>query len=533
VGTLPAGTPVCRSALPGSGSGGGALDPNCVPYNIFSEGGVTPAALAYLQTPGFQRGNVQETVANANFTILGGEYGIQLPWATRGPAINFGGEYRKESLRLDVDQAFATGDLAGQGGPTLPVSGSFDVRELFTEVELPIVQENFIHDLTLRAGYRYSKYKVAGNSFSTDTYKVEGEFAPIRDVRLRGSYNRAVRAPNVVELFSGQQVGLGGTNDPCAGDAVGGLVNGNTFEQCARTGVTATQFGNINDNPANQFNAQFSGNVNLEPEVADSYTAGIVLQPSFIPGLAVTLDYFDIEVRNTITTIGFDTTIAQCIQSGDPFFCSRIQRAPGNGSLFLSPNGFIQDPNTNIGGLRTKGMDINGSYARRIGGMGTLNLSLVGTYLRDLTTNPLADIEYDCVGFFGGQCGTPNPKWRHKFRAGFTLPNGIGLSGQWRHFSRVLSSGLSDDEDLAAAPTASAVFPGNRRIPQQNFFDLALSARLADRYNFRLGANNIFDREPPVVGSQVLSGVTGNGNTYPQVYDALGRYLFAGVTVDF
>ena len=189
--------PTCRSVIDGT-------DPNCVPWNIFVEGGVTPEALAYLQTPGFSRGDVQETVAQLNFTLEGGEYGFQFPWSDRGVGINVGAEYRKEKLRFDTDTAFTTGDLAGQGGPTIGVHGQFDVRDLYGEIQVPIVSNSFIDELTFSAGYRYSDYEVADRHFSTDTYKVSLEFAPIKDIRLRGSYNRAVRAPNVVELFSAQ-----------------------------------------------------------------------------------------------------------------------------------------------------------------------------------------------------------------------------------------------------------------------------------------------------------------------------------------
>jgi iron complex outermembrane recepter protein len=140
-----------------------------------------------------------------------------MPWAETGVGFNIGAEYRKERLDLKVDEQFRTGDLAGQGGPTPPVSGEFDVRELFAEVQLPIVQNNFIHDFSINAGYRYSNYNVAGNRTNTDTYKLAAELAPIPDVRFRGSYNRAVRAPNIVELFFPQNLGLGGTVDPCAG----------------------------------------------------------------------------------------------------------------------------------------------------------------------------------------------------------------------------------------------------------------------------------------------------------------------------
>ncbi|HWJ58394.1 MAG TPA: TonB-dependent receptor [Sphingomicrobium sp.] len=195
------GLPVCRSVLNGT-------DTSCVPFNVFAQGGVTPATEAFLQTPGLQTGNVNETIADANFTFEGGEYGLQTPWSDRGIGVNVGAEYRKESLATQVDVTSQTGDLAGSGGPTLPVSGFFDVRELFTEVQVPIVSHSFFEDLTVTGGYRFSDYKVAGNHFSTDTYKIAAEFAPIRDIRLRASYNRAVRAPNVVELFSTQSLGL-------------------------------------------------------------------------------------------------------------------------------------------------------------------------------------------------------------------------------------------------------------------------------------------------------------------------------------
>jgi outer membrane receptor protein involved in Fe transport len=523
-----AGNLVCRAALTG-------IDTACVPYNIFAEGGVTQEALTYLQTPLMLRGHVNETIANANMTFEGGEYGLQTPWSDRGIGMNVGAEYRKESLQTVVDENFRLGEGAGQGGPTLPVAGSFDVRELFTEVQIPIVSHSFFEELTLTAGYRYSDYKVAGNHFNTDTYKVALEFAPIRDIRARASYNRAVRAPNVVELFSSVGLGLAGNNDPCAGAVVGGLVQGNTFEECARTGVTAAQFGVIPKNPANQYNALFGGNPNLSPETADTYTAGLVLQPRFIPGLAVTVDYFNIKVKDLVGTLGFSTILDQCLTSGDPFFCSKIHR-DSSGSLWLDNSANVELTNTNIGGLKTKGVDLNASYAHRFGGMGTLNLSLVGTWLDELSVDtgvvPLSgggNGVYDCAGLYGATCGTPNPEWRHKFRVGFTLPNGLGISGQWRYFSKVLNDTTSNDPDVPAGSEA----PSDFKMPSQSYFDLALTARLADRYNFRLGANNIFDKEPPVASGSVVGPPFGNGNTYPQVYDALGRYLFAGVTIDF
>ena len=509
----PGGVPTCRSTIQG-------IDPNCVPYDIFGNGTVTPAALTYLQTPGFSRGNTQETVLTGSVTGQLGNYGVQSPWATNGVAINVGAEYRKERLEFNTDQAFSTGDLAGQGGATIGVTGEFDVRELFTEVQIPVISDRpFFEQLEFRAGYRYSRYDVADNHFSTDTYKFEGEWAPVRDIRFRGSYNRAVRAPNIVELFSAQSVALDGSTDPCAGVAVGGLVNGFTAAQCARTGVTAAQFGNIKPNPAEQYNGLLGGNPNLTPETADSYTLGVVLQPRMLPRFALTIDAFDIRVRNTIGVVGADLILERCVTTGDPFFCSRINRAPGSGSLFVGTNGYVRDLNENVGRLRTRGIDINGSYTQPLGGMGSLAFSFVGTYLKDLTSEPIAGTVNECSGKFGAICGTPNPEWRHKARVTFTAPNGIGLSGQWRYFSAV------DNDTIPKVPTL-----GGLAIPAQSYFDLVMTARIGDHYNFRVGVNNIMDRIPPTL---VTPAPFGNGNTYPQVYDSLGRFVFAGVTLDF
>jgi len=562
-----AGTPVCRSALPGTGPGGTALDASCVPYNIFRTGGVTPQALGYLQVPLLSRGNVNETIADANVTIEGSEYGIQTPWADRGVGLNVGAEYRKEALNFQVDSEFQSGDGAGQGGATLPVSGSFDVRELFAEFQVPIVEHSFIDEFTLTGGYRYSDYKVAGRHFSTDTYKLDARLAPIPDILFRGSYNRAVRAPNVVEQFSPGNVALGGSADPCAGAAVGGLVNGFTAAQCANSGVSAAQFGNINPNPANQYNAFFSGNTNLSPETADTYTAGVLLKPRFIPGLSLSADYYDIKVKNLVGVIPYQAILQNCITTANPVTCGAIHRAAGSGSLWLSPTGFVDQITTNIGGLRTKGIDVNAAYSRKVFGLGTLNVSLVGTYLKNLITDTglrpnstfagsALDGKFDCANFYGTTCGTPNSKWRHTLRTGFTLANGLGISGRWRYFGKVKFDARSSDCDLGTnvaahappfggtgSPTAvpahcgiattdNNFIPGDSKISAQSYFDLALSARITDKYNFRLGVNNILDKEPPVVGSEAASPPFANGNTYPQVYDALGRFMFAGVTID-
>ena len=501
--------PVCRSAIDGT-------DPACVPYNIFSPGTVAPsqAAIDYLSTPGFSRGIVSEQVASAYVSGSLGEYGIQSPWSSEGVGLVFGAEYRKERLEFQSDVAFQTGDLAGQGAPTLPVNGSFDVKEFFTEMRIPIVQDGFLYDFSVTGGYRYSDYSTGA---TTDTYKIEGELAPTPDIRLRGGYNRAVRAPTVQDLFAPQRVALDGSTDPCSGAPIAAGDIG-----CLASGLTVGQV--VAPNPASQYNGLIGGNPDLVPEIADTYTVGVVLTPTFLPGFTASVDYFNIKVEGAIQGIGADTILEQCDRdTADPFFCGLVNR-DNSGSLWRSSAGFVTDLSQNIGKLATAGVDVQAAYSREIGSAGRLNMSFVGTWLDSNRFNPgvpgLEDTE--CVGTYGNVCGVPTPEWRHQARVGFDFANGAGASVRWRHFGSVVVDNLS--------PTTR---PGIAGFDAQNYFDLALTFEVGDHYDFRLGANNIFDREPPVTGSQACPAGFCNGNTFSQVYDALGRYLYAGVTLEF
>lgn len=510
------GVATCRSVVDGS-------DPNCVPYDIFGTGTVSNAAVNYLATPGFSRGQVEEQVASLSFTGQLGKYGIQSPWATDGIGIAVGTEYRKESLNLDTDVAFQTGDLAGQGAPSLPVNGSFKVYEAFGEARVPIAQQSWVYDFSLEGGYRYSSYEVGDRSFATDTYKLGAEFAPVRALRIRGAYNRAVRAPNVQEFFAPQRVALNGSTDPCA-DRVLTAADAGCLAQGLRVGQR------VASNPSAQYNGLIGGNPNLSPETADTYTAGVVLQPTFLPffrNLAITVDYFNIKVENVVQGIGQDTILADCTANAASPYCALINR-DASGSLWRSPGGFVTDTQQNIGSLKTSGIDVGASFSQSLGGMGQVALNFNGTWLNNLETNNGVSDAYDCAGLFGNVCGTPAPEWRHKARVTFTMPDGIGISGQWRYFGPVGLDVASGQSGLTGS-----VSQFNRRIGSQSYFDLNLTANVGDSYTFRLGVQNLLDREPPLVSSQACPAGFCNGNTYPVVYDALGRYLYAGITLDF
>ncbi|MEZ5680313.1 MAG: TonB-dependent receptor [Erythrobacter sp.] len=522
------GNAVCRSALDGT-------DPACVPWDIFNPGSPPSAASTnYLSTTGISRGVVSEQVVSGYLSGNLGEYGVQTPWASEGFGLVLGAEYRKEKLEFYSDASFQAGDLSGQGAPTLPVSGSFDVKEFFTELRLPLVQDSWLYDFTVTGGYRYSDYSTGA---TTDTYKIEAELAPTPDIRFRGGYNRAVRAPTVQDLFAPVRVQLNGSTDPCAlTDAAGNPAAISAADVgCIAQGLSIGQV--VTANPAEQYNGQVGGNPNLLPEKADTYTLGVVLTPTFLPGFNASIDWFKIDLVDAIQGYGQDTILAVCTDTADPFFCSLIKR-DGSGSLWRSSAGYVEDFSTNVGGVGTEGIDVQVGYTRQIGDLGRLNFNFIGTWLDSLTLDPgfSQAPEYDCAGLFGNTCSAgilswgPNPEWRHTMRLGFDFANGIGTSVRWRYFDSVVN------EDGVAGgpnPNGGAPRPGNAGFPAVSYFDLALTAEVGDHFNFRLGANNIFDKTPPVVGSQSCPSGPCNGNVYAAVYDALGRYLYAGVTLEF
>ena len=506
--------PVCRSAVDGS-------DPNCVPWDILAPGGVSQAALNYLQTPGFQRGVNTEQVASAAFTGELGGYGIKSPLAEDGLGLAIGAEYRRESLEFISDAAFQSGDLAGQGAPTLPVSGNFNVRELFGELRAPIIQDGLVYDFTITGGYRYSKYKVGGgSSFSTETYKLEGELAPIEDIRLRGGYNRAVRAPTLQDLFAPQRVALDGSTDPCSGAAITAAQTG-----CLAQGLSVGQV--VAPNPADQYNGLNGGNPNLKPEIADTWTAGAVIQPRFVPGLVISADWFSIKVKDAIQGIGADAIVSQCTNTADPFFCNLVNR-DASGSLWRTSGGYVINTTQNIGGTKTSGVDVTANYSRSLGPIGRLSVSFVGTWLDKLITDDGISTPYDCTGYHGAICGTPNPEWRHQMRVGLDHKSGLGASVRWRYFK-----GVKQDRSSSNPSLAGTTQPANLSIPAVSYFDLALTAKIGDSYTFRLGANNLLDKQPPLTSGAACPAGPCNGNVWAQVYDTMGRYIYAGITLDF
>ncbi|URQ85220.1 TonB-dependent receptor [Pseudoalteromonas sp. SCSIO 43088] len=394
------GQPACRSAISGA-------DSNCVPWDVFSKGGVTQEAAEYISTIAVATGNTRTKLISASVTGDLSEYGIALPGSEDGVSLLLGVEYREESLAYEPDEVFSKGLRAGSGGSSPAIEGGFDVAEIFAEAIVPIMQDKvWVDDLSMELAYRYSNYNLAGG---TNTYKVGLSWAANSDIKFRLGYNQAVRVPNALELFDPQTSGLGGATDLCSGENPEF-----TLAECLNTGVTAEQYGNIPGNPADQYNTLEGGNVDLDPEQADTYTVGAVFTPTALPEFNMSIDWYDITITDAIGTLGADDVINTCARNGDPELCSLIKRDSA-GTLWRSTAGYTETIRKNTGELHASGIDLEAQYSMDTQNWGSFNVSLRGTkILKDEFKDPLVD--YDCAGYFGSQSGTPKAEWQHKMK---------------------------------------------------------------------------------------------------------------------
>ncbi len=512
------GQPICRSEQ--TGTTGVADDPNCRPYNVWQLGGVTADAIAYLQTPGFKSGYTEQNVANATVSSDLGKYGIRLPSAKTGVGLVAGVEWRKETLNLDTDTEFSTFDLAGQGGPTIGAKGSLRSNDIFGEVRVPLVEGVPMADLLSVSGSaRHSSYS---DSKNTNTYGFGAEWAPVKAYRLRSSYQHAIRHANIVELFQGVGNNLFDMNsDPCGG--------GTKFSaaQCARTGVT-TNYGNaLLDSPAGQFNYRQGGNRDLNPETANTWTLGLVFNPT--RNLTGTIDWWSIKIDDAINAPPPVSVLNQCLNNG--LLCNLIHR-DAQQTLWLFPSGAIDTFTANLGGYKATGVDLALNWTQRIGEMGGVGLQFLGSYMNKWEFEPIkGGGRFDCAGFYGSQCGFgssgPLPKWRHKARASWSTPWNTDLALTWRHIDKVKNEQTSSDPLLAGD-----VAPMDRTLGERDYFDFAVSWTINKTLTLRGGVNNIFDRDPPLVTNGTAGpSIFGNGNTFPQTYDVLGRFIFLNLVV--
>lgn len=506
-------------------SGGG-----CVPYNIFQDGQVSAAALAYLDIEGTSRGTIAERIVEGTVTGNLGDYGVKSPWANDGVGVAFGFHNRRDHLEFQPDSAQLGGDLSGAGGASTPIDNSLRVNEGFAEARIPLVQDmTFADDITAELGFRYSDYSTGINA---ETWKIGLSWAPTPDFKFRGSYNKAIRAPSILELYTPQAV----TNtsqvaeDPCAAGAVAPA----TLAACQNTGITAAQFGVIPQCPSGQCAVLLGGSTALGPETAKTFTIGATARPAFIRGFTASVDYFHVDLKDIIGAIPLGVILTRCLNTGDPTFCSQIVRAQ-NGILFgttVGAGGYINGTNVNIGAGVTSGVDLQANYVLPIEDWGiedwgSVSVSLTGSYLLKATTVPLpGDASYDCAGLFGAQCQTLNPRWRHTMRVTWATPWDVTASLTWRYIHSMTYE-QDTNEPTIGRGTVNAF---NHKLPQRSYLDLSAQWVVNDMFAVRGGINNILDQDPPLVNNRISQ--TGSPNSYP-TYDLLGRKLFVGVTAKF
>ena len=524
----PDGNPVCRSGNPG-----------CVPFNIFqrNEDGttrVTQEVVDYVSGVGITTGETQQVVFGGDIQTNLERFGVISPFADSGAGVLFGWEYRKDELDANPDQISqrSDGGFTGVGGPTLPTEGEVKVAEGFMEAQIPLVNgAPFMEQLAIGGAYRFSDYTTdstdaPSNSFDTDTYHVFLNWSPTEDVRLRGQFQRAVRAPNVIELFVPQGTNLpdltegpNGFFDPCAGPNPAA-----SLEECARSGVTADQFGNIPDVISGQTQSITGGNPQLEPEESDTITFGAILTPSFVEGLTLSIDYFDIEVTDAIQAgaAPAQQVLEECVFAGNDTFCDLITRDQGGSLIAGTPGVGFQATNLNIATLETTGVDFQATYDLDLwdvglDGLGSVRFDYASTYLDSLKTtafpgaNPL-----ECAGKVLGGCRAPSPEYRHRMITTWQTPWDVTVNAIWRYFSSV---------DNVAGPENVGV-DIDKGFDKQQFIDVSVDYAFSENLSFRAGVNNAAGKRPPITTS--AGTAPGNGNTFPTVYDGTGRFFFFG-----
>ncbi|HMD27107.1 MAG TPA: TonB-dependent receptor, partial [Steroidobacteraceae bacterium] len=470
---------------------------SCVPYNIFGTGPITPQQLQYLYLSGTAYGTVTERILHADITGQLGKYGIKLPTANDGIAINVGWEDRRDTEDFQPDAAELGGQLSGFGGASAPIDQGIGVSEEFVELRAPLVQGRpFAKDLVVDAGIRRSDYSTSG---VVNTYKIELQYAPLDDFRFRGSFQRAIRAPSIVELYNPPNVGaIGFSADPCAPPITASLA------ECAHTGVTPTQYANgtIPQLVGNQVSALTGGNTQLQPEVATSYTLGFNITPTSLPEFTASVDYYHINLKDEIGEYPASILLNQCLITGLPQYCSQIVRSPTTGGLTgatVAGGGYIVQTNVNIGSELVSGFDLQANYKLPLNSFGTLLFSLSGTYLlHNYTTPSPQSLTYDCSGLFGSTCETLNPKWRQNLRVTWSTPWEVEVSAFWRYLGKVSLDNNSYYPSLAYAEFGAYNY-FNAQIPAYNYLDLSVSWNVLKQVQLRAGINNLFDKNPPIV----------------------------------
>ena len=467
------GAVVCRATLTGQA-------PGCAPLNLFGAGSPSQAGIAYVNGTGFLHQTFEQKVAAAS--IQGRP--LQLP---AGPLeVAFGAEYREESVASQADELSQNDAFLIVNAK--PVSGAFNVKEAFAEAVVPLVRDApFAHSLEVNAAARYTDYSTTG---SVTTWKVGGNWSPFEDLRFRGVRSRDIRAPNIAELFTSTRLSFANVNDPVRG--------GSPFIQ------VITQ-----------------GNRNLAPEKADTTTIGVAYSPSWVSGLRMSVDWYNIDIAGAINTLSPQVVVNLCA-AGNSALCSAVTRS-ANGDITA-----VTSQQFNVARLETTGIDFEVAYRRSLAEHlpaigGDVSLRWLGSFVQDRTFSPDGRTKLQKAGEVNPNDTIPlaAPNWRWTAQAGWERgPVTLNLTS--RYVGKANYDNTYTAEDINDNTVKARLYfdlSGRYRLNALGRADLELSA----------GVRNLLDKDPPPVPINFIDTYMTN----PYFYDVVGRFFFAGVNAKF
>ncbi len=481
----------------------------CVPVNIFGEGAMTGEALDFVTVNPQTTSRSEQQVFGISFDgIL-----FELPAGDVGVA--FGYEQRMERAQFNSDALAQSGLTTGNTVPN--VKGDYDVSEYFIETRIPLLADLPLAEyLGLEFAYRMSDYSTIGTA---DAYTVALDWQPIEDLKVRSSYSTAVRAPWIIELFDPGTETFRSFVDPCAlggagGPSASGQPNDVYTEQSSTVQTNcATIPGTATLDPFAQnirsAGGIAAGNPDLKEEEGETFAIGFVYSPSQIENLNFTIDYWDIQIDDAINSFTAQTTVDQCVRQAsfpnNPF-CSLIQRDPNTGLVLR-----INAQDINVASASTSGVDFSADYTLDIG-PGQLNTRLVGTYVKEDEFTPFDGGEVvDSLGEIG------SPEWKANLNLTYTWED---LTVAWS--TRFIDGVNIENDQLDFGSIGSYAY-----------HDLQARYALADgQYEVFIGVDNLFDKEPPILGQGIPGDVTGT-NTAADVYDAIRTYWYIGIEASF
>ncbi|QNQ11919.1 TonB-dependent receptor [Sphingomonas alpina] len=487
-------------------------DAACVPLNLFGNGAPSQAALNYINTTSTRRGKATEFDVTAN--VVGDSSQLfELP----GGPVKFaiGAEYRRETASYAYDDTIKGGDTFFNAIPDFRPP-SFSVKEAYGELELPLLKDlPFAQELSISAAGRVADYK--GSTGTVWAYNVGGLYAPVRDLKFRVNYSKSVRAPTLGDLYSSPSQNFDQLNDPC--DVL--YINTGKPTRAANCAAAGVPVG-FENTVARAGSTDFlsAGNPNLKAEQSRSLTYGAIFQPSFVPGLAVTVDYYDIKINKVISAVDAQTILNACYDAAslNNQFCGFINPRQSNG-LFARPA--LLQTVVNFAAQRAKGIDFDASYNRRFGPDTKAVLRVVGTWVRTRTNYPYLD-DPNQPDRVKGELG--DPVWNVNASIDLTHKN-FTLGYQLRYIGRQSITDWEAQHDTYGEPARDPNYADVVYYPKVIYHAVRASVDVDKSFTLYGGVDNLTDKRPPY-------GLLGTGDG-DGIYDNIGRFMYVGVSAKF